>query len=97
MNFLVQSVASDINLLGAIDTHNELKQMPWGSKANIFALVHDSILAEVEETAVDSYSYLLREHVQRDRGLSIPNCPVGCDFDVGDDYSFGKFEKMYDI
>jgi DNA polymerase I-like protein with 3'-5' exonuclease and polymerase domains len=97
MNFLVQSVASDINLLGAIDTHNELKQMPWGSKANIFALVHDSILAEVEEAAVDSYSYLLREHVQRDRGLSIPNCPVGCDFDVGDDYSFGKFEKMYDI
>ncbi len=97
MNFLVQSVASDINLLGAIDTHNHLKNMPWGSEAKIFALVHDSILAEVSEVAVDSYCYLLRECVQRDRGLSIPGTPVGCDFDIGEDYSFGKFEKMYDI
>ncbi len=97
LNFLVQSIASDINLLGAIDTHNELKNMPWGSEAKIFALVHDSILAEVSETAVDSYSYLVRECIQRDRGVSIPDCPVGCDFDVGDDYSFGKFESKYDL
>ena len=97
LNFLVQSVASDINLLGAIDCHDMLKTMPWGSEVKIFALVHDSILAEVSETAVDSYRYLLRECVQKDRGLSIPGCPVGCDFDIGDDYSFGKFEKMYDL
>ena len=97
LNFLVQSIASDINLLGAIDTHNELKNMPWGSEAKIFALVHDSILAEVSEAAVDSYSYLVRECIQRDRGVSIPDCPVGCDFDIGDDYSFGKFESKYDL
>ena len=97
LNFLVQSIASDINLLGAIDTHNELKNMPWGSEAKIFALVHDSILAEVSEAAVDSYSYLVRECIQRDRGVSIPDCPVGCDFDIGDDYSFGKFEAKYDL
>ena len=30
-----------------------------------------------------------------DRGISIPGAPVGCDFDVHDDYSLGKFEKMY--
>jgi hypothetical protein len=30
-----------------------------------------------------------------DRGISIPGAPVGCDFDVGDDYSMGKFEKQY--
>ena len=95
MNFLVQSVASDINLLGAIDCNELLKQQPYD--ARIFALVHDSILAEVEEAAVDSYKYLLRECVQRDRGFSIPGCPVGCDFDIGDDYSFGKFEAKYDI
>ncbi len=97
LNFLVQSVASDINLLGAVDCHEMLKTMPWGSEAKIFALVHDSILAEVSETAVDSYCYLLRECVQRDRGFSIPGTPVGCDFDVHDDYSLGKFSKMYDI
>ena len=95
LNFLVQSVASDINLLGAIDAHNILKELPY--KANIFALVHDSILAEVEINAIDGYKNIIRECVQTDRGLSIPGCPVGCDFDVGDDYSFGKFEKKYEL
>ena len=93
MNFLVQSVASDINLLGAIDTHNAIDS----SKAKIFALVHDSILAEVNIDYVDEYSKIVKDCVQKDRGLSIPGTPVGCDFDIGDDYSFGKFEKMYDI
>ena len=93
LNFLVQSIASDINLLGAIDAHNILKDLPF--KADIFALVHDSILAEVEEDAVDAYSVVIRECVQKERGISIPGTPVGCDFDIGDDYSFGKFEKKY--
>ena len=93
LNFLVQSVASDINLLGAVDAHAIVKNAPW--KANIFALVHDSILAEVEEPAVEAYKLVIRECVQKDRGLSIPGCPVGCDFDIGDDYSFGKFESKY--
>ena len=93
MNFLVQSVASDINLLGGIDAHEELK----GKPAKIFALVHDSILAEVEESYVDEYSEILRRNVQKDRGFSIPGCPVGCDFDVHDDYSLGKFQAKYDI
>ena len=95
MNFLVQSVASDINLLGAIDAHAFINSSPWADKANIFALVHDSILAEVSEEAVDAYSLVIADCVQKDRGLSIPGCPVGCDFEVGDDYSFGKFEKEY--
>ena len=96
LNFLVQSVASDINLLGAVDAHAIVKNAPW--KANIFALVHDSILAEGEEPAVDyieEYSDIVLKCVQKDRGLSIPGCPVGCDFDIGDDYSFGKFESKY--
>jgi hypothetical protein len=33
--------------------------------------------------------------VQMDRGLSIAGSPVGCDFDIGNDYAFGKFEKAY--
>jgi len=95
LNFLVQSVASDVNLLGAIDTHNEVleKEIP----AKIFALVHDSILAEVREDAVEEYCEILKRNVQKERGLSIPDCPIGCDFDIGDDYSFGKFESKYDL
>ena len=92
INFLVQSIASDVNLLGAIDAHNEID----GSKGKIFALVHDSILAEVDEDYVDEYMTIVKNCIQKDRGMSIPDCPVGCDFDVGDDYSFGKFEEKYE-
>ena len=93
INFLVQSVASDINLLGAIDMNNYLKEN--GLKSKIFALVHDSILAECPEHEIDAYSIKLKEFIQKDRGIYINGAPVGCDFEVGDDYSFGKFEKLY--
>jgi len=97
LNFLVQSIASDINLLGAIDTHNEIKKIRREVDMKIFALVHDSILAEVKEEWVEDYKILVQKCIQRDRGLSIPGSPIGCDFDVGDDYSFGKFEDKYDL
>ena len=95
LNFLVQSAASDINLLGAIDMHSFLQKTK--SRAKIFALVHDSILAEVPYSEVDGYCDQLEYYIQMDRGLSIPGAPVGCDFEVGDDYSMGKFEKQYGL
>lgn len=93
LNFLVQSPASDINLLAGIDLNNYIKKS--GLKSRIFALVHDSILAEVPENEVDIYSQKIVEFIQKDRGLSIKDCPIGCDLEIGDDYSFGKFEKQY--
>jgi len=93
LNFLVQSAASDINLLGAIDMGEYIKAK--GMKSRIFALVHDSILAEVPEDEVEHYCEKLLYYVQMDRGLSIPGAPVGCDFEIDEDYSMGKFVKMY--
>jgi len=94
LNFLVQSAASDINLLGAIDMNAWIKSNNKG--ARIFALVHDSILAEVPNAEVDEYMLKLASFVQMDRGISIPGVPVGCDFEIiHQDYSGGKFEKMY--
>jgi DNA polymerase I-like protein with 3'-5' exonuclease and polymerase domains len=93
LNFLVQSTASDINLLGAIDMGAYIKAN--NMKARIFALVHDSILAEVPEDEIEHYNEKLLHFVQMDRGISIPGAPVGCDFDVAEDYSLGKFSKMY--
>jgi len=92
INFLVQSVASDVNLLSGIEMQHWLDAHPEVD-AKIFALVHDSILAEVREDQVELYCDTLRGFVQRDRGLSIPGSPIGCDFEVGDDYSFNKYEK----
>ena len=93
LNFLVQSAASDINLLGAIDMHHYIQANDM--KSRIFALVHDSILAEVPEDEIEHYSEKLQYWIQLDRGLIIPGAPIGCDFEIGDDYSMGKFEKAY--
>lgn len=94
LNFLVQSPASDVNLLACIDMVDFIEQNKW-LDAKIFALVHDSILAEVKEDQVEEYCNNLRKFVQKDRGISIPGSPIKCDFEVGDDYSFGKFDKEY--
>lgn len=94
LNFLVQSTASDINLLGAIDMGAYIKAK--GMKSRIFALVHDSILAEVPDDEADHYMEKLVEFVQMDRGVKIPNTPIGCDFEIiHEDYSNGKFSKMF--
>ena len=96
INFLVQSIASDVNLLGAIDTHNEIIKRNKTEDMRIFALVHDSILAEVKEEDVDEYMEIVKTCIEKDRGISIPGCPIGCDFDVDEDYSLGKFKAKYE-
>jgi DNA polymerase I-like protein with 3'-5' exonuclease and polymerase domains len=95
INMEVQSLASDINLLGAIDTANELATK--GMKAKIFALVHDSIVALVPDDEVDQYCEIVKRNTQKDRGCNIPGFPIGVDQEVGQDYSFGKFDKKYEV
>lgn len=85
INFLVQSCGSDVNLLACIDMVAHIQAHNMGAK--IFALVHDSILAEVPDDEVEDYVRILAGYVQQDRGLSIPGCPIGCDFEIGLDYS----------
>jgi DNA polymerase I-like protein with 3'-5' exonuclease and polymerase domains len=93
INFLIQSPSSDINLLGGIDMQNYIDKTKMDAK--IFALVHDSILADVREDQVEEYTATLKSFIQKDRGLTIPGCPIGTEFDIGDDYSFGEFEKKF--
>lgn len=96
INSEVQSLASDINLLAAIDTANEIKSKKLD--AHIFALVHDSIVALVREDLVDEYCEIVARNTQKDRkGSNISGFPIGIDQEVGTDYSFGKFEKTYEI
>lgn len=95
INAEIQSLASDANLLGAIDTDNEVKAK--GLDAKIFMLVHDSIVAEVREDQVEEYCEILKRNTQKDRGCNIPGLPIGVDQDIGDDYSFGKWEEVYEI
>ena len=75
-----------------MNEHIKAKKM----KSRIFALVHDSILAEVPEEEVEEYCELLQTYIQQDRGIFIPGAPVGCDFEIDTDYSMGKYEKLYE-
>jgi len=93
LNFIIQSVASDCNLLGAIDMNARIKQM--GMRSRIFGLVHDSILAEVPIIELETYNSNILECIQMDRGINILNCPIKCDIEVHEDYSFGKFNLKY--
>ena len=95
INFLIQSVCSDVNLLAAMETKKELDSLNIDAK--IFMLVHDSIVALVREDCVESYREIVRKNTQKDRGVSIPGLPIGIDQEVGDDYSFGKFEDYYEV
>lgn len=95
INMEVQALASDMNLLGAIDTANECQRK--GLDAKIFMLVHDSIVALVKDEQVAEYCEILKRNTQKDRGCSIPMYPVGVDQDIGKDYSFGKFEEYYEF
>jgi len=95
INAEVQSLASDVNLLGAMRTAKEIAER--GVDAKIFMLVHDSIVALVKEDQVDVYGEILKRNTQHEWGCEIPGFPIGVDQEVGDDYSFGKFEEFYTV
>lgn len=95
INSEIQSVASDVNLLASIATQKDCNNRRLD--ARIFMLVHDSIVAEVKDEDIEEYCQVLAKHTQADRGCSIPGCPIGIDIDIGDDYSFGKWEKVYEF
>jgi DNA polymerase I-like protein with 3'-5' exonuclease and polymerase domains len=95
INAEVQSLCSDVNLLGAMDAADELKRLKM--KSRIFMLVHDSIVALVPDHEVEHYCEILKTCTQVDRGCSIAGTPIGVDQEVGQDYSFDKFEKHYTL
>ncbi len=96
-NAIIQSVSSDHLLLGAIEADNEITEKKLD--ATIFALVHDSVVAEVREDLVDEYLEILIRRIQTDRGCSIPGTPIGVEQDSekggSTDYSCGKLLKMF--
>jgi len=95
INAEVQSLASDVNLIAAMDTADEIKSKSLD--AQIFMLVHDSIVAIVRESDVEEYCRILKKNTQKDHGCSIAGSPIGVDQDIGADYSFGDFEQTYSI
>jgi DNA polymerase I-like protein with 3'-5' exonuclease and polymerase domains len=94
---IIQSVSSDHLLLGALDADLEIREKSLNAK--IFALVHDSVVAEVREDLVSEYLEILKRHIQKDRGCSIPGVPIGVEEDSepggSEDYSGGKLLKKY--
>jgi DNA polymerase I-like protein with 3'-5' exonuclease and polymerase domains len=95
VNFLVQSVASDINILGLIDLVKWVEDTGYDDVIKPFTVVHDSIVSEVREDLVPLYIENARRCIQTDRGLSIPNCPIKVDFEIGDSWGELENEKDY--
>jgi len=92
VNFLVQSVASDINILGVIDLVKWIEENNYSDAIKPFTVVHDSIVSEVREDLVETYIENAKRCIQTDRGLSIPDCPIKVDFEIGP--SWGELEEL---
>jgi len=88
VNFLIQSVASDINLFAATELNQWLKDN--NMKTKILALVHDSIIAEVYDTEQEVYIEKMKQLTQANRGVSIPGYPIGLDVEIGNSYAFDE-------
>jgi DNA polymerase I-like protein with 3'-5' exonuclease and polymerase domains len=48
-----------------------------------FTIVHDAIIAEVKIEKVHEFVNKVTEFVSKDRGISIPGCPILMEFKVG--------------
>ena len=93
LNFLVQSVASDVNLLGLIDTIDWIEKNNLRERVCVFATVHDSVVAEVSNDMVDEYVTQLKSNLQKDRGVNISGCSIVLDIEVGTSWGeLGKYE-----
>ena len=92
VNFLVQSVASDINVLGVIYLIEWIEENNYLDAILPFTVVHDSIVSEVREDLVDTYIANAKRCIQKDRGLSIPDCPIKVDFEIGP--SWGELTEL---
>lgn len=95
VNFLVQSVASDINVLGVIDLIKWIEDNNYSEDILPFTLVHDSIVSEVREDLVPLYIEKTRGFIQTDRGLTIPGCPIKVDFEIGPSWGELTDESEY--
>lgn len=94
LNFLIQSVASDINLLGIIDTVDWVKNNDLKDLVRVFATVHDSTVAEVRNDMIDDYVRVLKGNLQKDRGVYIPGRPIGVDIEIGPSWGeLSAYEK----
>lgn len=94
VNFMVQSPSSDINLLAFIEVSQWIEDNKLEEFIIPFALVHDNIVAEVRIDYVNAFINRLNQSVELDRGLSIPNCPISMDYEVGPTWSLLKKVKL---
>lgn len=83
VNFLVQSVASDINVLGLIDAMKWIDEKGYQEDILPFTVVHDSIVAEVRENLCEEWAINCTKALQTPRGVEIEGCPIGVDFEIG--------------
>ena len=90
VNFLVQSVASDINVLGLIDAMKWIDEKGYQEDILPFTVVHDSIVAEVRENLCEEWAINCTKALQTPRGVEIEGCPIGVDFEIGP--SWGELE-----
>lgn len=104
VNFLIQSVASDINLMVLTELMQWIKETGKDKEMVPFTIVHDAIVAEVKIEDVPEFINKIDELVAKDRGVSIPGCPIVMEYEIGPNWGQQKgvnkrvtVEEIHDI
>ena len=78
--------------MGVIDLIKWIDENNYQNDILPFTVVHDSIVSEVKEELIDTYIENAKRCIQIDRRLTIPNCPIKVDFEIGP--SWGELSEV---
>lgn len=88
INSLVQSPASDVNLIGFTKSMKEIRK--YGLEANPIALVHDSIVLEIKKEHLEEVKEIIKRNIQ---WVMPADPPIGVDVEVGPNWGEVKEVK----
>ena len=91
INSVIQSVSSDVNTLIMVDLLDWIGSNSLEKEVIPFTTVHDSLVSEVKNERVEEYVFIHKKLSEIDRGVGIPDCPVGMEFEIGP--SWGELDE----
>ena len=83
INFVIQSVSSDVNTMIMTDLMSWLDKEDLHEAIIPFTTVHDALVSEIKEEYLDMYVKKHTEISKINRGVGIPDCPIGVEFETG--------------
>lgn len=94
VNFPIQSIASDLTLMGVCEITDELKKRGLAGDARIVATVHDSIILEAtDKDEIINEVAMIGKTIMASQVDKLPDCEVPMKADVEVGYTWGGLKE----